>query len=105
VLTAISIVPNDPRYLPAALNAVSTEVAADGQTARVTGQVSLSGNVAAKTGWVAAVAYDATGRVVGFRRWEWTGELTPGGSLPFDFVVSGFGSGMKRVEVFGEARP
>ena len=105
-LTAISIAPNDPRYIPAALNNVSVTIAADGRSARVTGQASLSGSgAAARTIWVAAVAYDEAGRVVGFRRWEWSGELAPGGSLPFDLVVSGFGSGMKRVEAFVEARP
>jgi LysM repeat protein len=104
-LTAISLAANDPRYLPASLNNVTIDIAADGRSARARGEVILSGGGAAKTVWVAAVAYDEAGRVVGFRRWEWSGELAPGGSLPFDMEVSGFGSGMKRVELFVEARP
>lgn len=106
VLTAISLPSNDPRYLSATLDVVSTEIAADRRTARVHGQVVLAaGGKSAKTVWVAAVAYDAAGRVTGFRRWEWSGELTPGGSLPFDFWVSSFGSGVMRVELAVEARP
>jgi hypothetical protein len=106
VLTAISLSANDPRYLSATLDVASTEIAADRRTARVHGQVILSaGGTSAKTIWVAAVAYDAAGRVTGFRRWEWSGELTPGGNLPFDFSVSSFGSGVMRVELAVEARP
>ena len=106
VLTAIITPANDPRYLFASLNGVTTAIDLDGFTARVTGQVILSDKGApAKTVWVAAVAYDGAGRVVGFRRWEWSGALAPGGSLPFDFEVSGFGSGMVRVELAVEARP
>ncbi len=107
VLTSIAIPASDARYLPASLQAISSEIAADGLTARVRGQVILPATTSApaKTVWVAAVAYDAAGRVTGFRRWEWIGELAPGGSLAFEFSVSSLGSGMKRMELFVEARP
>ena len=82
-----------------------TEIASDGRTARVRGQVSLpAGSVPAQTVWVVAVAYDAAGRVVGFRRWD-GGGLQPGGSLPFDLTVASLGSRVTRVELFVEARP
>ena len=58
----------------------------------------------AQTVWVVAVAYDAAGRVVGFRRWD-GGGLQPGGSLPFDLTVASLGSRVTRVELFIEARP
>jgi len=105
-LTAIALAPDDPRYIPVTLIGLTTVIAADGRTARVAGQVTLSATEApAKTVWVVAVAYDSAGRVVGFRRWEWSGELAAFGSLPFDFAVSAFGSDMTRVESFAEARP
>ena len=105
VLTAITIPANDTRYLPAALKNTNTVIASDGRSARVSGQASLPANSpAAKTVWVAAVAYDAAGRVVGLRRWEGSG-LPPGGSLPFDLTVASLGSRVTRVELFIEARP
>jgi hypothetical protein len=95
----------DARYLPVIIINPLTEIASNGKTARVTGQVSLPGNVAeAKTVWVAAVAFDDAGRVVGFRRWEGS-VLAPGGSIPFDLTVSSLGSRVTRVELFVEARP
>jgi LysM repeat protein len=104
-LTAIVIPANDARYLPVSLSGTSVVIAADGLTARISGQVILPADSApAKTIWVAAVAYDAAGRVVGFRRWE-GGGIQPGGSLTFDFAVASLGSGMKRVELVVEARP
>lgn len=105
VLTSIAIPGNDARYLSASLEGTSVVIAADGLTARVSGQVTLPANSApAKTVWVAAVAYDAAGRVVGFRRWE-GGGIQPGGSLPFDFAVASLGSGLTRVELVVETRP
>ena len=105
ILSSTILPLNDTRYLPATLMNPLTEIAPDGRTARVTGSVSLPANsAAAKTVWVAAVAYDAAGRVVGFRRWEGSG-LQPGGSLMFDLTVSSLASRVTRVEVFVEARP
>lgn len=105
ILSATILAPGDVRYLNASLANPLTEIAPDGRTARVSGQVSLpAGSVPAKTVWVVAVAYDAAGRVVGFRRWEGSG-LQPGGSIPFDLTVASLGSRVTRVEVFVEARP
>ena len=105
ILSATILPPDDPRYLDASLPNPLTEIASDGRTARVRGQVSLpAGSVPAQTVWVAAVAYDAAGRVVGFRRWD-GGGLQPGGSLPFDLTVASLGSRVTRVELFVEARP
>jgi LysM repeat protein len=105
ILSATIVSPNDARYLNASLRNPLTEIAADGRTARLSGQVSLPAeSVPAKTVWVAAVAYDAAGRVVGFRRWEGSG-LQPGASIQFDLTVASLGSRVTRVELFVEARP
>jgi hypothetical protein len=60
-------------------------------------------NAASQT-WVAAVAYDESGRVVGVKRWE-GGRVQPGGSLNFEMTVASLGGRMKRVEFAVEARP
>lgn len=105
-LSAFALAEDDPRYIPVTLIGLTTVIAADGRAARVAGQATLSATEKpAKTVWVVAVAYDSSGRVTGFRRWEWSGQLAAFGSLPFDFTVSGFGSDLTRVEVFAEARP
>ena len=105
ILSATILPPNNQRYLNAALLNPLTEIASDGRTARVSGQVSLpADSVPAQSVWVIAVAYDAAGRVVGFRRWVGS-ELQPGGSLPFLLTVASLGSRVRRVELFVEARP
>jgi LysM repeat protein len=105
ILSAINLPPGDARYLNATLVNPLTEIASDGRTARVSGQVSLpADSLPAKTVWVVAVAYDAAGRVEGFRRWEGSG-LQPGGSISFDLTVASLGSRMTRVELFVEVRP
>jgi LysM repeat protein len=106
VLTAILLLPNDERYLPATINNTLVQINADGRSASVTGQILLPSQAeAARQVWVAGTAYDAAGRVVGVRRWESSAGLSPGGSLPFEFRVSSIGGRIARVEFAVEARP
>jgi hypothetical protein len=105
-LTAIQLLPNDERYLPATINNTLVQVNADGRSARVNGQVLLPGqSKAASQVWVAGTAYDDVGRVVGVRRWESGAGLSPGGNLPFEFMVYSIGGKIARVEFAVEARP
>ena len=107
ILTAIQIQPNDARYLPATLQNTTVKVDESGLTAQVNGQVVLPGSSPspAKLVWVAAVAYDDAGQVVGARRWESTSNISAGSSLPFSFMVSSIAGSISRVEFAVEARP
>ena len=105
VLTAIRLLPEDSRYLPATVSNTLVQISADGHFASITGEVRLPDESNAATEvWVAAVAYDENGRVVGVRRWE-GGGLQPGGSLDFEMTLSSLGGVMTRVEFAVEARP
>ena len=96
---------NNSRYLAATLNNTIAQIDWNGLTAQLRGQIFLpAGLTAAKQVWVAAVAYDKHGRVVGVKRWE-GGALQAGGNLEFNFVVSSLGSAIDTVEFFVEARP
>jgi LysM repeat protein len=106
VLTAIRLLPNDERYLPATINNTLVQINADGRSARVNGQVLLPADTnAASQVWVVGTAYDEVGHVVGVRRWESNAGLSSGGSLPFEFMVSSLGGRIKRVTFAVEARP
>jgi len=107
VLTAIRLLPNDARYIPAAVNNTLVQINADGHSAQVSGlilsppgQTSVANQV-----WVAATAYDDAGRVVGVRRWESNAGLNTGESLPFELMISSIGGKIARVEFAVEARP
>ncbi len=104
VLTAIRLPPADGRYLPATLHDVLVEVGAGGHFAQVSGEVRLPAESTAATQvWVAAVAYDEMGRVVGVRRYE-AGGIPPGGSLRFEMTVSSLGGVVTRVDVAVEGK-
>jgi len=106
VLTAIRLLPEDERYLPATINNTLVQVNADGHSARVSGNVLLAENErTASQVWVSGTAYDEAGRVVGVRRWESSADLTAGGSLPFEFMLSSLAGKIARVEFAVEARP
>ncbi len=106
VLTAIRLLPNDARYLPATLNNTLVQVNAEGHSAQVSGSVlSQSQATDASQVWVAATAYDVAGSVIGVRRWESNAALSAGGTLPFEFLLSSIGGKIARVEFAVEARP
>ena len=105
ILTAIKLLPNDERYLPAVVNNTLVQVNAEGHSAQVAGLVLLNGAKDASQVWVTGTAYDEVGRVVGVRRWESNAGLTAGGSLPFEFMLSSLGGKIARVEFAVEARP
>jgi len=105
VLTAIRLLPGGTRYLPASTRNVTVQVDWAGRAAEVRGEVTLPlESKAAAAVWVAATAYDAEGRVAGYRRWESPG-LPPGGVLPFTLRVFSLGAAIERVELAVEARP
>jgi len=105
ILTAIRLLPNDTRYLPATIHNTLVEINAEGHYAQISGEVHLPAESKAATQiWVAAVAYDEEGRVVGVKRWE-GGGIQPGGILNFQMSVSSLGGSMTRVEFAVEARP
>jgi hypothetical protein len=105
VLTAIRLLPDDERYIPATITNTLVQVNADGRSASVSGLVlSQSQEHAASQIWVAGTAYDEAGRVVGVRRWEWENGLAAGGSVPFEFMLSSIGGKIDRVEFAVEAR-
>jgi len=106
VLTAIRLLPNDARYLPATLNNMLVQVNADGHSAQVRGSVlSQSQATDASQVWVAATAYDVAGSLIGVRRWESNAALSAGGTLPFEFLISSIGGKIARVEFAVETRP
>ena len=104
MLTAIQT--DGRRYLPVDVKNLLVERAWGGLWAQVQGQVWLPvESKPARLLWVAGVAYDGWGNVVGVRRWEWGGALAPGEVLPFRFAVYSAGGRIARVEVLAEARP
>ena len=106
LLTGIHLQPDDERYLPAALHNTLAQIDSSGRSAHVSGVVRLPEDAQpARLVWVAAVAYDEFGRVVGARRWESIAGIVPGGSLEFTFEVSSLAGEIERVEFVVEARP
>ncbi len=104
VLSAIQT--DGTRYLSVEIKNLLVGTAWGGLSAQVDGQVWLPPDAKpASTIWLASVAYDVDGKVVGVRRWEWSGSLAPGQTLPFSFAVYSAGKSIERVEVLAEARP
>jgi hypothetical protein len=108
LLTALLLPAEDPRYAPAGVEDLEVEIQ-DGILAQVSGSVRLEeGSQPLLLLWVAAVAYDAAGRVVGLRKWD--AGLDPAGGEnsperhPFELTVYSLGPAIDRVELLVEAQ-
>ena len=96
---------NNSRYLPAALNNTVAQIDWNGKSAQLSGQVFLPAeSQTANQVWIAAVAYDKDGQVVGVRRWE-GGAIQPGGSISFSFSVASVGGDIEAVDFVTQANP
>lgn len=106
LITSIRLSPGDGRYLQTTIQNLLVSVDWNGLSANVQGQILLpeTGKPAASI-WLAAVAYDASGQIIGYRRWEWSGSLQPGASQAFALSVYSLGPPIQHVEVLVEARP
>jgi LysM repeat protein len=103
VLSANQLPLNNPRYLPAMIQNSIAQI--NDRTAQLSGLITLPAeSKAAAQVWVAAVAYDKDGVVVGMKRWE-GGALQSGGNISYSFLISSLGSAIDAVEFFVEAKP
>jgi LysM repeat protein len=106
ILTAIRLLPGDTRYLPVRSRNTVTKVSWLGRSADVNGEAFLDeGSAPAREVWIVAVAYDRAGKVVGWRRWESSGALPVGSSIPFSLFLSSVAGGIEHVELVLQARP
>jgi LysM repeat protein len=106
MLTGIRLLPGDPRYIAASARNTIADVSPQGRSAEASGEIVLTDpSRTASSLWVAAVAYDAAGQVVGWRRWESTTPLGPGSPQPFSMTISSVAGPIRRVEFAVEARP
>lgn len=82
------------------------KISANGLSAVVTTQAKFDG-VEGVTGkiWIAAVAYDASGNIVGIRRFVSPNAVNPGEWTPFTLNIYSIGEKIEKVELFGEVNP
>ncbi|NOH14342.1 MAG: LysM peptidoglycan-binding domain-containing protein [Chloroflexi bacterium] len=105
LVTALGVA-SEGRYLETQLQEVMVEISGDGLSAAVQGEVRLADREAtANVVWVLAVAYDAEGKIVGLRRWEYARAFPGAEVLPFALQVFSLGAGIEMVEILVEARP
>ena len=133
LLTSLPADNSSDRYLPVELHDLQTIIAENRKHASITGEASLVGEGEVLSYlWIAAVAYEQEGRVVGVRLWKAEQSCssaipdypmgvspTPGDAsvpeplpaglpaecLAFQFSIFSLGPDIERVEVYAETRP
>jgi LysM repeat protein len=101
LLSAFPLPEGDSRYTPVDLQNVEIEIAPDGKSAVVRGEVVSQG---AQTAWIAAWAMDTQGRMVAARRWEAPAALASGTGEPFTILLYSLGGQISVVQTLAEAR-
>lgn len=100
--------PDDGRYLPVKIDRPQVFLSEDGLSAEIALEViSEQGESGARRVWVAAIAYDAQGNIIGLRRREKPKDqlLDAGQSLPVQLTVYSAAGPIQRVALAAEARP
>jgi len=93
------------RYLETKLENQQVTISSNALSAKVYGEISLAASTGtASAVWVAGIAYDNEGNVVGVRRWESNSPLSAGQKIPLAFTVYSSGAAIERVDVLLEAR-
>ena len=104
LLSALQLNTGSSRYLPVSFDNTLAQIDRGGHIAQLSGQVYLPAESKAATQvWIAAVAYDGVGRVIGVRRWE-GGAIEPGRSVTFNFSIAGIGSSIDSVDFVVQAK-
>ncbi len=94
----------DVRYLPATLEVESVQIAPDGKSAVMQGNILLEETSALpQTLWVALQAFDESGKPAGIRRVDVP--IRDSQRIPFEAVVYSAGAPIASVEALVEARP
>ena len=97
LLGAYSLSAGTDYYLVANIQDANIAISQDSLSANVTGRVEIQDGESG-TIWVLALAYDAAGEIVGFRRWE------SEGATEFDTFVYSLGPEISTVDLLVEAR-
>lgn len=106
LLTALPVPPTSGRFLAVQQPETNIETAEDGMSALVSGYFKLSDPQAEGTRIAAgAIAYDANGKVTGFRQWESREAFSGADKIEFAFTVYAAGAAIERVVVLVEAYP
>jgi LysM repeat protein len=104
--SALPITKEDSRYVEVVLENISVNIAEDGLSAYVEGEIVLGDqDTSVSQVWIAAVAFSEGGEVVGMRRWENVQIINVGSRLPFSFRVYAVGQEIERVVLHAEAQP
>jgi hypothetical protein len=106
LLSSLPVSQEGDRYLKLPVEVEQVELAPSGRQATLHGLLSLAKNSQpASRIWLAVVAYDDQGEVVGLRKWEAANNLEPGKKMSFEMTVFSMGPAIDRVDVLAEARP
>ena len=106
LISALPVAGGDQRYLSVKIQNPQYQVNQDGVSAQASGTLILAAPKArASKVWVAAVAYDQAGDVVGLRQWQSAAPLSSAAGLNFTFQVYSISRPISRVDLLAEARP
>lgn len=103
--TCIPVVNADTRYLATRIDSQEITYLDDGKSATLTGSLLVEGSKPSQLVWIAIIAFDANGKVVGVRRWSSTSALKADTTLPFSIDVYSMAGKITRIDLQVEARP
>lgn len=105
LLTGVPLMGGEERYLAAKIDSRQITISPNGKSASATGNIIVEDSRPSRLIWVAAIAYDSNGRVVGVRRWAYSETLDPQTPLAFSINIYSMAAAIAQVDLFTEVRP
>jgi LysM repeat protein len=103
---SLPVMPSDQRYLDLVIDEQALDISEDGQTATVSGTISLSSDQSdADYVWLSATAFDRQDHILAVRRWENDLDLLAGEEVTFSVTLYSMGGPIDRVDLLAEAQP
>lgn len=103
LLTALPIPLEDERYVAVSVAYQRIELVSNALAAEISGELQMTAEgETARQVWLAAIAYDTDGNIVGVRRWESVTALESGRGQLFVLRVYSAGAPIERVELLVE---
>ncbi|NTV37178.1 MAG: LysM peptidoglycan-binding domain-containing protein [Anaerolineaceae bacterium] len=103
LISALPVPADDQRYTPVNIGELQINIEPGGHSAVIKTEVNSKDGKSSKQVWMAAIAYDRTGKMIGSRRWKSTNEIPAGKSLPVEFTIYSVTGEIEKVECFAEA--
>lgn len=102
LVSELPVSADDQRYRSVNIAQLQVDIAPGGRTAIIRAETSVKNGESVQQLWVAAIAYDKEGKIIGVRRWKSPNGIKAGKTQLIEFSIYSVSGEIEKVECFAE---